>query len=172
MADSLAGCLVTDTGTAVDARMQAQELFSAHFGRLASWCARLSGDEEVGRDLAAEAFSRLWARWRTVDDAQAFLYVTAANLVREGWRRAGRERRAIALWRIGQSAVVGPPDSSVADLIERLPARLREPVLLHYYADLPIAQVARALGRTEGTVKRWLHEARLALGEMSEASDG
>jgi RNA polymerase sigma-70 factor (ECF subfamily) len=36
-------------------------------------------------------------------------------------------------------------------------------VLLHYYADLPVEEVARLIHRPVGTVKRRLHEARRVL---------
>jgi RNA polymerase sigma-70 factor, ECF subfamily len=36
-------------------------------------------------------------------------------------------------------------------------------VLLHYYAGLPVAEVARALNRPEGTIKRTLSDARQVL---------
>ncbi len=44
--------------------------------------------------------------------------------------------------------------------MERLPGHLRDVVLLHYYADLPVEEVARALRRPVGTVKRRLSDAR------------
>jgi RNA polymerase sigma-70 factor (ECF subfamily) len=49
------------------------------------------------------------------------------------------------------------------DAVERLPAHLRSVVLLHYYADLPVEDVARALRRPLGTVKRRLLDARKVL---------
>lgn len=55
------------------------------------------------------------------------------------------------------------PDHGLRDLVERLPARLRAVVLLHYYVDLSVADVARLLGRPEGTVKSDLHRARAVL---------
>jgi RNA polymerase sigma-70 factor (ECF subfamily) len=40
------------------------------------------------------------------------------------------------------------------------------PVLLHYYADLSIAEVASAMHRPEGTIKRMLYDARDCLRGM------
>jgi RNA polymerase sigma-70 factor (ECF subfamily) len=51
-------------------------------------------------------------------------------------------------------------DPSVRLLVQSLPLRLRTPVLLYYYADLPIREVAVLTGRKEGTVKADLHAAR------------
>jgi RNA polymerase sigma-70 factor (ECF subfamily) len=36
-------------------------------------------------------------------------------------------------------------------------------VVLHYLADLPVAEIARQEGVSEGTVKSWLHRGRTAL---------
>ncbi len=95
-------------------------------------------------------------------EPQGFLYVTAANLVRDHWRKLERERRAVH--RVTAEAAVRPhgepADPSVRMLVQSLPERLRVPILLHYYADMPIREVASVTGRKEGTVKADLHAAR------------
>jgi RNA polymerase sigma-70 factor (ECF subfamily) len=64
---------------------------------------------------------------------------------------------------------VAAHDPWLRDLVERLPKRLRTPVLLHYYADLPVNEVAATLHLPLGTAKRRLHEARALLRETLEA---
>ncbi len=142
----------------------AQEVFRAYYAQLAGWTARLVGDPELAHEIAAEAFTRLLARWTTVNEPRPWLYMTATNLVRDHWRRQQRERRAFQRWRAGAGDDAQPAvDPSLRDLVERLPDRLRAPVLLHYYADLPVTEVARVLHRPEGTVKRALYDARALL---------
>jgi RNA polymerase sigma-70 factor, ECF subfamily len=140
----------------------ASELFAALYPRLAGWCRRLVDDDETAHELASEAFTRLWARWTAVDEPRGFLYVTAANLVRDHWRKLERERKALR--RATTEAAIGPPpeqaDPSVRLLVQSLPERLRVPILLHYYADMPIREVSMLTGRKEGTVKADLHAAR------------
>jgi RNA polymerase sigma-70 factor (ECF subfamily) len=53
-------------------------------------------------------------------------------------------------------------------MVERLPDRLRVPVLLHYYADMSVAEVAAALKKPEGTIKRMLYDARARLASWLE----
>ncbi|MER6785002.1 RNA polymerase sigma factor [Streptomyces sp. NPDC000658] len=140
----------------------ASELFAALYPRLAGWCRRLVDDDETAHEIASEAFTRLWARWTTVTEPQGFLFVTAANLVRDHWRKLERERRAVR--RVTVEIAVAPPaeqaDPSVRMLVQSLPDRLRVPILLHYYADMPIREVSVLTGRKEGTVKADLHAAR------------
>ncbi|MCL8010955.1 RNA polymerase sigma factor [Streptomyces sp. AS02] len=143
----------------------ASELFAALYPRLAGWCRRLVDDDETAHEIASEAFTRLWARWSRVEEPRGFLYVTAANLVRDHWRKLERERKAMR--RVTAEAEVNsrteqadPPDPSVRLLVQSLPERLRTPILLHYYADMPIREVSVLTGRKEGTVKADLHAAR------------
>ena len=141
----------------------ASELFAALYPALAGWCRRLTDDDGTAHEIAAEAFTRLWARWTKVDEPRGFLYVTAANLVRDHWRKLERERRAMR--RVTTEAALHGQreegvDPSVRLLVQSLPLRLRTPVLLYYYADLPIREVAVLTGRKEGTVKADLHAAR------------
>ena len=140
----------------------ASELFAALYPRLAGWVRRLVDDDETAHEIASEAFTRLWARWTTVAEPNGFLYVTAANIVRDHWRKLERERRAV---RRAKTEAAGAPhpeqaDPSVRLLVQSLPERLRVPILLHYYADMPIREVAALTGRREGTVKADLHAAR------------
>jgi RNA polymerase sigma-70 factor (ECF subfamily) len=56
-------------------------------------------------------------------------------------------------------------DLSVRDAVERLPKRLRDTVVLHYFADLSVEQIAQLIHRPPGTVKQRLFAARRALAE-------
>lgn len=150
------------TRQVVDRDEVLREVYLAHYGRLAGWCAHLVGDRDLGHEFATEAFTRLLTRWQTVEEPKAWLYMTAANLVRDHWRRAERERRAYRRM-AAEPAPGAVGDSGVRDLVERLPKRLRAVVLLHYYADLPVREVAAVLGKAEGSVKRSLHDARARL---------
>jgi RNA polymerase sigma-70 factor (ECF subfamily) len=142
----------------------ASELFADLYPGLAGWCRRLVDDDGTAHEIASEAFTRLWGRWTAVQEPRGFLYVTAANLVRDHWRRLERERRALR--RAGTEAALAQQREGaeasvpVRLLVQSLPERLRTPVLLYYYADLPVREIALLTGRREGTVKADLHAAR------------
>jgi RNA polymerase sigma-70 factor, ECF subfamily len=144
----------------------AEELFNACYPRLAGWVRRLVDDDDTAHEIAAEAFTRLLARWSSLENPQSYLYMIATNLVRDHWRKTGRERRAL---RAASAAATADPvhhpaqDVDVRALIQSLPDRLRQPFLLYHYAGFPVRDVAAMLGRPEGTVKADLHHARARL---------
>ena len=143
------------------------ELYRTQFGPLSGYAAALTGDPVAAVDIAQEAFTRLLARWRRVRDARAWLFFVATNLARDYWRGVARDRDLSD--RAG-AAVVAPSaahDPWLRDLVERLPSRQRQAVLLHYYADISVDEIARLLHVPVGTVKRRLHDGRQRLaGEL------
>ena len=82
-------------------------------------------------------------------------YRVAVNLARSRRRRQQAEQRALA--RVG--AVAGALAADVADsvavrdAVAALPERMRAALVLRYFADLPVAEVAEILECAPGTVK-------------------
>ena len=138
----------------------ARQLWDQHYAQLAGWCAALVGDRDAAHDIASEAFTRLLSKWVGVRDPRGFLYVTATNLARDRWRREQRDRRLCA--RLERVTPTSAPanDPWLRDLVERLPERMRVSVLLYYFADMSIDEVAAAMHRPPGTIKRTLSDAR------------
>ena len=123
----------------------------------------------------SEAFTRLWGHWTAVREPRGFLYVTAANLVRDHWRKLERERRAMRTVTANTEAEpFSDPaqDVDVRELLQGLPARLRDPFLLHYYAGFGIKEIAALLKRPEGTIKADLYHARAKLKEALAEREG
>lgn len=150
--------------TSADRNAEFVALYAAAFTDLSGYCCSLLKDDHLGVDVAQEAFVRLFSRWRTVGNPRGFLFLVATNLVRDEWRRSGRQRTLVASLEplVGEAA----PDSdatALRDVVLRLPRKQRDVVVLHLIADLPVAEVARVAGIPVGTVKRRLHDARSRL---------
>jgi RNA polymerase sigma-70 factor (ECF subfamily) len=158
-------------GVSAVAEQEFAELYEREFPKLAGYLTALTGDVEVAREATQEAFTRLFARWRRVQEPRGFVYVVGTNLCKHHWRQGGRERSAVTSLGITTQHGRSAHDPWLRDLVDRLPGHLREAVLLHYYADLPVAEVAAALRRPVGTVKRRLHEARALLSDAVLASE-
>jgi RNA polymerase sigma-70 factor (ECF subfamily) len=132
-----------------------EDFFDATWSDLVGFCSRATGDAELAQELAQEALTRVYVRYPLLREPRPYVFRVAANLVRRSW-----SARPHLLDDVPQ---VPGPDVSTIDAVRRLPDALRHVVLLHYWADLPVAEVARAVHRPEGTVKRRLHEARAQL---------
>lgn len=142
------------------------DFYRAEFPRLAGYCLALVGSEASARDIAQEALVRVFSRWVQVDQPRAYAYLVATNLARRSWKRRAGESRALTRAFVRQVPTQDPAETDrpwLAELVDGLPAKQREVVLLFYYADLPVEEVARLLRLPTGTVKRRLHEARAAL---------
>ena len=140
--------------------------FAAQFGALAAYCTRLL-PTAAAEDAAQEALVRVWTHWRTVRDPRAYTFLVATNLARRQWLADSRQRALNERLDTDERLRREQPalHSNLRDLVNQLPDRLRTPTLLHYYADLPTAEVARLLRRPPGTIRRRLTEARRLLGD-------
>jgi RNA polymerase sigma-70 factor (ECF subfamily) len=157
-------------------RALAEQLFTANYPKLAGWIRRLVDDDETAHEIASEAFVRLLSKWTSMDkleNPQSYLYMIATNLVRDHWRKMERERRAMRSVTAGaEHEPYSDPaqDVDVRELIQRLPARLRDPFLLHYYAGFGVREIAVLLKRPDGTIKADLFHARARLKEALAAN--
>jgi RNA polymerase sigma-70 factor (ECF subfamily) len=73
-----------------------------------------------------------------------------------------------------RQAEVPNTDVEALQLLQELPHRQKACVVLHYYLDLPLREVAQVMDMPEGTVKTLIHRAkkRLTADELSRAPDG
>ena len=156
------------SGTSARAAL-AEQLFAANYPKLAGWVRRLVDDDDTAHEIASEAFVRLLSKWTSIDkldNPQSYLFMIATNLVRDHWRKAERERRAMRNVSAGndlEPSADPAQDVDVRELIAALPARLRDPFLLHYYAGFGIREISALLKRPEGTIKADLYHARAKL---------
>jgi RNA polymerase sigma factor (sigma-70 family) len=131
----------------------------------------VTGSPLVAEDCVMEALVRVCERSRrgvaTPESLPAYVTTMAMNLARSGWRRRAAERRALARLDGVRATVRNEPDSDtrldVMAAVRGLPRRQREVVVLRYYLGHDVADVARILGVTDGTVKTCLFRARNAL---------
>ncbi|MDM4782801.1 MULTISPECIES: SigE family RNA polymerase sigma factor [unclassified Micromonospora] len=141
-------------------------LYHAHFRSLTLQLTAYCGDLSQAQDMVQEAFCRAFARWSRVsryDDPVAWVRRVAWNLATSRWRRL----RTAQAWlhRQREEYVPGPGPDRVAltAALSELPPHQRRAVVLHYLADLSVAQIAAQEDVPEGTVKSWLHRGRTAL---------
>jgi RNA polymerase sigma factor (sigma-70 family) len=89
-----------------------------------------------------------------------------STFARPHFRRKAIEAMVKRLLQPSPPAVVDEPSPEGAFLLQvirKLPHRQRSALLLHYYFDLPVREVAEILDCPEGTVKTLVHRAREAV---------
>lgn len=154
------------------------DFYHAHFRSVTTQLCAYTGDLGQAQDLAQEAFTRALARWERLvryDDPVAWVRRVGWNLARSRWRRLRTARGHLLRQRRVEPEVPGPtPDRVAIDrALAALPTNHRRVVVLHYLADLPVAQIALQEGVAEGTVKSWLHRGRAALATLlNENTEG
>ncbi|MEV1287771.1 sigma-70 family RNA polymerase sigma factor [Micromonospora sp. NPDC049679] len=143
------------------------EVYSGSFRRLVVQLYAVTGDLGEAQEAVQEAFVRAAARPRlfaALDNHEAWLRRVALNVARSRYRRH-RLLRGL-LHRIGPPPVVPETSAEHVALMQamrQLPRSQRDTLALHYLADLPVNEVAEALGVSAGTVKSRLSRGRQAL---------
>ena len=136
------------------------------------------GDARLAEECAQEAFVRAFVRWRRIrrmESPAGWVYVVATNVARR--RRPWPADADAASFVDGADPADAVVDrASIACGIAQLPDRQRIAIVLRYLADLPIADVATAMGCAPGTVKSTVHTAlarlRVTLTDSEEVCDG
>ncbi|MCC5953094.1 MAG: RNA polymerase sigma factor [Acidimicrobiia bacterium] len=118
-----------------------------------------------------EAFLSLCRNWDHVADPRSYLYGTVIRRSRDHVR--GITRRRSLLERLvsahgppaagGEGGGEGEGEGPSPIDLSALRPRHREAIVLHYYLDLPVDEVAALLDRPVGTIKTWLSRGRKEL---------
>jgi RNA polymerase sigma-70 factor (sigma-E family) len=148
-----------------------ERLFRAHYRELVGLAGLLLNDRGSAEEVVQDAFAKFHlARHRIADPTRELSYLRSivCNLARGRIRRRVLERRK-------QPPPVRDidlrPDAAearhrrdvVAQQLATLPRRQRECVVLRYWLDLPVRDIAAVLGLAEGSVKSHLHRGLAAL---------
>lgn len=145
-------------------RLTVETLYAAEYAPMVRVAFLLVGGA-AAEEVVQDAFARVIERWDRLDRPGAYLRTCVVNGCRDRLRR----RRVARLRQPRPREAAG--DLGADHLLDALavlsPAR-RAAVVLRYYADLPEAEIAEALGVKPGTVKSMLHRSLRQLREVVE----
>jgi RNA polymerase sigma factor (sigma-70 family) len=130
--------------------------YAEQFDRVRGSLVLFTGSRDVGEELAQEAFVRACQHWdkvRAMDAPGAWVHRVGINLAISRGRKLRSERRPHRRLRdeVLLDSVTGDADIRAALLA--LGSDERAVVVLRFYGDLSVAQVADVLAIPEGTVK-------------------
>lgn len=118
----------------------------------------LTGSRGDGEDLAQTAFASLAQSWNEVRSPRSYLRRAVVNRAADLHRRAGRQLPARPEVLVGEPIV-----DETWDAVQQLSEIQRTVVVLRFYEDLPLVDIAELVGRPEGTVRSDLRRALLRL---------
>jgi RNA polymerase sigma-70 factor (ECF subfamily) len=130
-------------------------------------------DDSRAEEIAQDAFVQLhlaWAKVSRYDRPGAWVRRVAIRLAMRAIRRD-------RLWALVRRQLVTPepprgPRQDVAAAVRRLPTAQRAAIVLHYYEDRPVAEIASMLGCAEATARVHLHRGRKRMAQLlGEADD-
>ena len=151
------------------------------FGRMYGAAKLILRDQHRAEDAVQDALIIAWRHVATIRDPDAW----DAWLYRLTVRACYRLARVRGTLDLGEVAVSADPGSSVPDFtqsvadreqimaaLSSLPLEQRAVIVLHFYLDLPLTQVAAVLDVPAGTAKSRLHRGlerlRVSLGDDPE----
>lgn len=141
-----------------------ETVFRTHYARLVRALTVIAGDREAADDAVQEAFVKAHLRWRRLshyEDPVGWIRRVAINKLRDEHRRSGRAERLRSRLQAEPEGVVAEPElDELHRLLSGLPRQQRASIALYYVDGLPVAEVAAALGVSEGAVKFHLHQGR------------
>jgi len=155
-------------------RMAARRLYERHAPRVYRLMFRSVGDEELAREYTQDTFVKAFQRLEQYRGDSAFstwLHSVAMSMLLTGLRRLRRVRARE--FELATAAAVAAPDGAgdphlrerLQMELERLPVRLRLPVVLHDVEGFTHREIGLMLDIPEGTSKARLAEARARLRE-------
>jgi RNA polymerase sigma factor (sigma-70 family) len=131
-----------------------------------------TGSLDLATEGVDEACSRALERWECIsamDSPSGWVYRVAINHARRLARRRSMEERLFR--RLAPPPDLPAPAGEIWALVESLPQRQRQVVMLRYVAGLPEREIGTALGISRGTVSSTLHDARQRLGNLLSDDD-
>jgi RNA polymerase sigma factor (sigma-70 family) len=151
---------------------QVTVLYRRYAGRVQGYLINMGCDRGLAEEITDDAFlaaRRRWARVRTLDEPEGYVFKIARN--ERSKRQKAHDCRVKDLDPDPHAAVRAGDDHAqiVADraavwqALRQLPAGQREAVVLRDVADLSEAATARAMGVSTGCVKRYTFEGRQRL---------
>jgi RNA polymerase sigma-70 factor (ECF subfamily) len=131
-------------------------------------CRRLLNNQHDAEDAAQETFARVFrslARWDGARPLKPWVIGIAVNRCRTALGK--RTKRPELADYLHDAPDTRPADDSaetareIRAAVDALRPEYREVFVLFHEQNLPYEEIAEAVGRPVGTVKTWLHRARL-----------
>lgn len=125
-------------------------------------------NEADALDAVQETVSRVWAKRRTLRQPEYFTTWVIRILIRVCMDERKKRKRELPLAtekiEIGSTSTVTAMSDTAQKidmeaLVTALPPKYRMVIVLKYYRDMTITEIAELLERPDGTIRTWLNKA-------------
>jgi RNA polymerase sigma-70 factor (sigma-E family) len=147
---------------AIEAGTDLEHLYLSSYHMLLRLAVLLTGDRGAAEDAVQDAFVGFWRRVEALDNpdaAKGYLRTAVVNNSRSVLRRRRTAHRHLHELRLpdppgaDHAILAETRDDELRSAVASLPRRQREVVVLRYWSELSLAEVAETLGVSIGTVK-------------------
>jgi len=121
-----------------------------------------AGDREVASDAVAEAFGQALRRGEAIRSPKAWVWKAAFRIAAGELQRRRETSSEVPEGSYDLPSVSEP----IYEALPELSANQRVAIVLHYYADKPVAEIASIMGCSPATVAVHLHRGRNRLREL------
>lgn len=143
------------------------EFFRVEFAAVVRTAYLIVHDRHAAEDLAQEAFTQLLLNWQKIAGYERPDAWVRRVAIRLAVRFARREQMRDMLLRwLEPPRQAASADLDLARAIKALPPRQRAVVVLHYFEDRPLTEVAALLRCSHATAKVHLFKARRRLATL------
>ena len=116
-----------------------------------------SGDEDVASDAVAEAFAQALRRGAAIREVRSWVWRSAFQLAKGDLKR----QSSVGHGPMPESAVHDArPDEQLLEALQGLTPQQRAVIVLHYYVDCPVGEIARRTGINPLAVRAHLSRGR------------
>ncbi|MDP3882644.1 MAG: RNA polymerase sigma factor [Candidatus Staskawiczbacteria bacterium] len=153
-----------------DLKDQFGEIYDQYIEKIYRFVFLKVSSREIAEDITSKVFLKGWESYQKkgaeIKNPSAFLYQIARNAVVDHYREKGRNSTVssevlpeIADFgdNVHEKAVLSADISAVRVSIQKLKPEHQDVIIWHYLEDMPIADIAKLLGKPAGTVRVMLH---------------
>ncbi|MGD9559625.1 MAG: sigma-70 family RNA polymerase sigma factor [Oscillospiraceae bacterium] len=163
---AIAGGAACGTAEANAVLPDLDRMMDSYGNRLLRLCYMYLKDTQLAEDAVQETFFRVFKNYHRFDQGageKAWINRIAVNVCKDMLRSAWK-RRVNVVEDLGDIPQEGSPydaaDTTLVETVMQLKPKYKEVILLFYYEDMKIADIAAALGTPESTISVRLKRAR------------
>ncbi|QAT43046.1 RNA polymerase sigma factor [Aminipila luticellarii] len=160
-----------------------EELFNLYKDRAVRTAYLITNNRSLADDIAQEAFIQCYFKIMTLRDPESFKTWFFRTLTRLAWKMSAKEKTAVPvenIFEFGKTEHTNLVEGEIMDkeesrqlmeAVKQLDIKQKTTVLLYYYNNFSVSEIAKIMGCFEGTVKSRLHTARKNLKKSIEFNE-